>query len=40
MSSRSRVKNTVVDVIDWEAVSLQDNECRATRGIKLKEKLK
>ena len=40
MSSRSRVKKTVADLIDWEAVSLQDDECRAERGFKLKEKLK
>jgi len=40
MSSRSRVKKTVADLIDWEAVSLQDDECRADRGFKLKEKLK
>jgi len=40
MSSRSRVKKTAADVIDWEAVSLQDDECRAERGFKLKDKLK
>ena len=40
MSSRSRVKKSAGDLIDWEAVSLQDDECRVGRGFKLKDKLK
>ena len=34
------MKKSAADLIDWEAVSLQDDECRAERGFKLKDKLK
>lgn len=40
MSSRSRVKKNAADAIDWEAVSFQDDECKNSRGFKLKDKLK
>ena len=41
MSSRSRVKKAqAAEVIDWEAVSALDDECKTERGFKLREKLK
>ena len=39
MSSR-RAKKAPVDLIDWEAVAMQDDECGGERGFKLKDKLK
>jgi hypothetical protein len=39
MSSR-RAKKAPVDLIDWEAVAMQDDECGGERGFKLKNKLK
>ena len=39
MSSRSRNKKNT-EPIDWEAVSSQDDEFKALRGFKIKDKLK
>ena len=39
MSSR-RAKKAPVDLIDWEAVAMQDDECVGERGFKLKDKLR
>ena len=39
MSSR-RAKKAPVDLIDWEAVAIQDDECGGERGFKLKDKIR
>ena len=39
MSSR-RAKKAPLDLIDWEAVAMQDDECGGERGFKLKDKIR
>ena len=40
MSGRGRSKKPVAELIDWEAVSRQDADCKHIRGFQIKEKLK
>ena len=40
MTGRGRGKKPISELIDWDAVSAQDNDCKVQRGFKLRDKLK